>query len=268
MVTRKKTEAVTPPALIERVLKAAGDQVVLVGGQALAFWVRRYNLALPAGVATVSADMDFLARSPGDMDTVKRFARAIHGHVLVPNRRALTALVGQVVLDVSDDEYINIDVIHDLIGIEPDAVRKRAVRVEQGDTVYRVMHPLDVLHSRVANLHKILDKAERLQEKRRMQLALGIDVAREFQRAVAAEAPARALATGRSPIQHYVSMIERLAVEDAGRKVAARHGLHVADAIDPLFIPAGPFWELRWPTLKALMSTKYAAQFKAPPKTK
>jgi len=56
----KKTEAVTPREVLERLLRAAGDDLVLVGGQALAFWVHRYSLVLPADVVAVSADTDFL----------------------------------------------------------------------------------------------------------------------------------------------------------------------------------------------------------------
>lgn len=206
----RKTEAVTPPATIQRLLDAGGDDLVLVGGQALAFWVDWYGLShRQPEVPAISNDVDFLS------------------------------------------------------GVDGDTVRKRAVRImpAPGHSPFMVMHPLDVLHSRLANLHKLRDKQN---DKGRMQLALAIDVGREFLRGETREAEAVETAAGRSPIQGYVSAIERLATEDAGRKVAARHGLHVADAIDPHLIPPGPFWTKRWPALQKLMSPQYRGTIQVP----
>jgi len=97
-----------------------------------------------------------------------------------------------------------------------------------------------------------------------MQLALAIDVGRAFLLREAQELQDTETAIGRSPMQEYVSAIEKMAVDDAGRKVAARHGLHVADAIDPHLIPPGPFWTKRWPALKELMSPQYSGTIRPP----
>lgn len=256
----KKTEAVTPREMLERLLHAAGDDLVLVGGQALAFWVHRYGLVLPGDVVAVSADTDFLAPSAADRAAVLRMAAALQGKTQFPSRRALTALVGQAVLDINDDEFINVDVVFRVIGLTQEAVRKRAVRAELGATSFVVMHPLDVLRSRLANLHQLLEKQN---AKGGMQLALAIDVARQFLREEASGMP-RQSAAARNPLQPFVSEIERLALDDSGRKVARRFGLHVADAIDPSLIPAGPFWQRKWPELSPLMSPLYAARFSPP----
>lgn len=255
----KKTEAVTPRKVLESLLRAAGDDLVLVGGQALAFWVHRYDLVLPADVVAVSADTDFLAPSAADRAAVLRMAAALQGKTQFPNRRALTALVGQAYLDINDDEFINVDVVFRVVGLTQEAIRKRAVRVEVDDTNFSVMHPLDVLRSRAANLYQLVEKQN---PKGVMQLALAIDVARQFlrdqARGLAQRTPAR------SPLQPFVSEVERLALDDAGRKVAKRFGLHVADAIDASLIPAGPFWQRKWPQLSLLMSRQYAALFSPP----
>lgn len=261
MVRKAKTEAVTPPEVITDLLNAAGPKAVLIGGQALGVWVYYYGLGLPAGLMAISNDSDFLAASAADRALVSKFARALNGHEIFPNKRALTALVGQAVLDISDDEIINVDVLFSVFGLDATAVRKRAVEMDTGTAVFKVMHPLDVLRSRLANLYKIKDKQN---EKGEMQLRMAIDVAREHLREQAKNSTASHLGSGRSPLQPLVSEIERMAVEDAGRKVAKRHGIHVADAVDPSLIPAGPFWEKKWPTLRTLMSAAYADGYADP----
>lgn len=177
-----KTEAVTPPHTISRVLDVAGEELVLVGGQALAFWVQRFDLVQSTrDTPAITNDMDFLSPSSTGRAAVRRLAGAIRGKVLYPNKRALTALIGQAYLEISDEEYVNIDVLWKLIGPASARVRERAILVrQQGEhPPFLVMHPLDVLHSRMINLHKLPEKQN---DKGHMQLALAIDVARAFLR--------------------------------------------------------------------------------------
>ena len=258
-MVKRRAEAVTPPEVVRVLLSnAKGD--ILVGGQALAYWVARYELAIPTEFAAISADVDFLTASPAEWESVHRYARALNGQAYFPDKRAMTSLVGQAFLDISEQEYLNVDVLWSLVGLDAVKVAQRAATVTMGDARFKVLHQLDLLASRLVNLYKLRDKQN---AKGEMQLRLAIDVTREFLRQEAATF-AETLESGRSPIQSLVSEIERLAVEDAGRNVAARHRIHVADAIDPSLIPAGPFWTKRWPALSALMSEDYRARFKPP----
>lgn len=253
-------QARTPADVFLRLAKVAGEDI-LVGGQALALWVEHYGIAVPEGVAAISRDVDFLTTSPTDRDSVGRYADALHGKTFFPSRRAMTSLVGQAFLLLPDDEYINVDVLWSVIGLTAPQVRARAVTAERADASFRVMHELHVLRSRLANLHELKEKQD---EKGEMQLRLAIDVAREFLRAEAAKHGLEDIRTGRSPLQPLFKEITKLASDGAGQKVAQRHGVHVADALDPSLIPAGSFWERQWPRLAGLMSPAYRALFSPP----
>lgn len=264
MVTKRPSRTVdeTPLPLVKRLLGAADESEVLVGGQALSVWIVKYGLPLPSDLPVITRDTDFLTQSAAATASVEKFARAIDGKASFPRRLALTALVGQVELAVSDETYINVDVIFKVIGLDPAKVLARAVRVElPGATTFLVMHPFDLLKSRLANLHELREKQN---DKGAAQLRLAIDVARAYLQEQAARYSAAETGAGRSPVQTLVSEIEKLAIDDAGRKVAKRWGVHVADAIDPSLIPAGAFWTRKWPALRELMSAGYASGFVAP----
>ncbi len=145
----------------------------------------------------ITSDVDFLTQSPADKAAVRRLAVVIKGQTLFPNHRALTALVGQAFLELSADEYLNVDVIFKVIGLKAEDVRKRAIKVAfgQGRSPFLVMHPLDVLYSRLSNLYKLPDKQN---DKGRMQLALAIDVGRAFLRGETARTSAASNAAGRA----------------------------------------------------------------------
>jgi hypothetical protein len=248
-VTARKREAVIPHEVVDRLLVVASEKLVLVGGQALKVWMDRYGVKLPAKIPYVSRDVDFLAESAADAEAVRRLARALGGRAVFPKRRAaLTSLVGQAVKDISEDEVFNVDVLHRVFGAEDD-LRARAVELRLPQVKLRVMHPLDVLKSRLDNLSGLTEKQNELGK---AQLRASIGVARAFQReAAATENTPRAR---RPATLRYAAFIERLAVGSAGKKVAARYEIHVADAIEPDAVPSREFRDEKLPRLARLMS--------------
>ena len=244
-----KQQAVVPPDVVGKLLAAAGPGLVLVGGQSLAVWMARYGVRMPGGFEYVSKDVDFLAESAADSESVLRLARVLGGRSAFPRRRAaLTSLVGQAILDISDTEVFNVDVLHTMWGASREDVRARALSIRDGGLEYRVLHPLDVLKSRLDNLYGLPSKQTPLGK---AQLIAGIEVAQAFLRETAALEPKEAR---RPATLRYVGFIEKLATDDAGKKVAMRYGIHVADAIEPDAVRNKEFREKRLPQLVRLMS--------------
>ncbi|CAM2158996.1 Nucleotidyl transferase AbiEii toxin, Type IV TA system (plasmid) [Pararobbsia alpina] len=162
--------------LLEQALSSVAADAVLVGGQALAVWVSHYGLnasvELEPGVP-ISLDADFLGQRV-DVDSI---AKKVRGKALFPAQRAITALVGQIEVSTGESEYVNIDVIHRVVGLEPDEIRRRASSLTWGDVCFQVMHPLDVLASRVENLKQLADKQN---ADGAAQARLAVLVAREY----------------------------------------------------------------------------------------
>ena len=92
MVSRK-LEAVIPPELVRDLLQASGDEI-LIGGQALADWVRAYQVAVPEQIGAISNDVDFLAASAGNRDRVAAYARILDGKDIL-SQRARVDCVGR-----------------------------------------------------------------------------------------------------------------------------------------------------------------------------
>ncbi len=244
----QKREAIVPREIVDRLLAVAGPDVVLVGGQALKFWVERYEVRMPPKLAFVSRDVDFLAPAATAADAVNRFARVLAGRPVFPPRRgALTALVGQAVRELSSDEVFNVDVLHRVFGADK-RVHERAVTLVVGSVSFRVMHALDVLKSRLDNLYSLTEKQNDLGD---AQLRAAVAVGRAFLLDPSARSDAP-----RPPTLRYARFIEALARSDAGRKVAARRHIHVADAIEPSAIPNEQFRHENLPRLARLMSVE------------
>lgn len=254
-------EGYMPREMVQRVLESAGPDLVLVGGQALAYWMEYYGIDLDdVRVNPVTRDVDFYTRNAANTAPVHRFANAIGGTAEILGRRSITALVGTAVADL-EGRKVNVDVIHAVVGISKEAVEQNAVQVTLGSgKVIRVMHPLDVLASRNANLHKLADKQN---PEGVMQLQLAVLVVREYLRQQIGAILAN---TGLSTAERQREMLNLISdVTDIAKKTAAktngsRYGVHVADAIPADALPSGPFWDKQWQHLRALMSEGYGTK--------
>ena len=123
------------------------------------------------------------------------------------------------------------------------------------------MHPLDVLQGRLENLHGLVEKQD---EHGIAQLQLAVAMVREFLQDITSQEAERRDAGKRPVALRHLRRIESLALSDAGRKVAHRYTVHVADAIDPaLFLYIESFKAKKLPQLLRLMSSERQAQVTA-----
>jgi hypothetical protein len=143
-----------PPAELDRLLAHAGP-AILVGGQALAFWIALYSVPIDdAPAAVVTKDADFLGRR----EDAIRLSAAVGGSLEFP--KGMTILAGIVRKQVGPNEQYEVDILRTLNGLSPSEVAKHAKEITDRVTGarYLVMSPVDCLISRLENLRTILEK--------------------------------------------------------------------------------------------------------------
>jgi hypothetical protein len=231
--------------LLADVLSSISPESVLVGGQALAFWVSHYDIPLQTDVlvGAISDDADIL----GFREDVERIARKVNGSPHLMPRSAITALIGQVRIPVHDGEYVNVDVLDQLVGVSAFDARQHASVVTLRGVEFLVMHPIDVFESRIKNLGQLRDKQnpEGIEQAR-----LGVQVAARYIRELA-ESGKEGQTHARKVIEHLV----KIAKSSAGRRVAREFGVQLSAAIPAYVITSKRFHEIRWPQIAKELQT-------------
>ena len=149
-----------PPLAVEEVERVLGllaplsesAQIVLVGGQALAFWSARFSD--PAGEVdpVASKDIDF----EGSAGAARQAARLLGAEVMIPSPREPSPMTGTVAFVDAEGIDRSLDFIEAPRGLDADDVRETAVRValprsSGEDVTLWVMHPERCMESRIYN---------------------------------------------------------------------------------------------------------------------
>lgn len=220
-------EAPLDAETIDRLLSGMGTDMVLVGGQALSFWMNRYDIS--AGDALVTNDGDAL----GNLEKAHELAIQLKAKLLKPPASARTSLVGQIRIPAQGGKFGNVDVLHMLYttsGLRKSsdftaAVIKNSIEFEwKPGKFIRVMNPLDLLDSRVQNAAGLLkEKGPHVLTQARW----AIEVVKAVLTKLAADE-----VSARDRLGQEIQAVFRLSKSQAGRKLLADHGIDVLDAID------------------------------------
>lgn len=228
-------EALLTDAQIERVFANVGEDMVLIGGQALQFWMLRFDI--PAQDLTFSSTAEFL----GDVQEARAFADRLGADFRMRAASARTALVAQLRLTLRKGPFCNIDVLDQVYAISTpkkaeqftQRVKRNAITMRWSDKVcIRVMDPFDLLESRVQNAVGFSD--DRIK---------GGHVITQARRSIdVAKAALFLLASGKEEyatrVGHKIQQIVRFARSSPGRRAWHELGIDVLDAIDADLIQA------------------------------
>lgn len=221
--------------LLNKCLSAiSGTDAVIVGGQALAYWADYFEIELFVTDSGITKDLDIF----GDRTHLMQMGAALHTQAQVQNPRFISALVGTIEIPVSENLVSNIDVIHTIVGIERDDVRRHAIKVKVANYDCNVMHPMHVLESRIKNVEKIPEKRN---EQGINQVALAIKVAHQYIRQ-------RALAGDEAIALKAIEKVVSFGKISAG-KIVATYGLNLIDAIPFNSIKSENFQKIRKPQI-------------------
>ncbi len=245
MKSERQTEAPLTPEDVQMILSICSPRGLLVGGQALAFWADHLQVERPANlVSGVTADADFI----GDSVLAKDLARRLGWQIWIPALDDSTPQTGKVTHRTKSGQVKQVDFLSGVVGLTTKDLVRRAIEMEMpGIGRLRVIHPIDVLDSRIQNLHLLPEKRT---DAGVAQARLAVDVVRAF---IRQEVATRDERVG-------LKLLERVA-DIAGDIAAVR--VFLLNGVDPLnavpleaFRTTSALHKLRWPQIVAEVGEK------------
>ncbi len=214
-------------AAIERLLQYE-HKGIIVGGYALEFYANRYGVGIDTEHPTATRDLDMLGSSQDAQRLQELLSFTFDSKILVdindhgsPNTAVISIHID------GEEEPLIIDYLAFMEGLKSKEVKARAIEFElpssSGKDTYKivVMHPLDVLISRVVNIVRLPSK----QHSRALaQVDLAIDMIRAWFSKLEA-------AKQESMIQETVKEIVRFAQSKDGIAAMSKYGKNVMQAI-------------------------------------
>lgn len=230
-----------------------GEEVVLIGGQALYLWSLRYPAQLPP--------FEEAHLTSKDLDYVRKIGRNIQ--VLVDAWRATgmkkagmddpqtphEALV--YFIDVDEKEVV-VDIMDTVLGVTKAEVLSKADRIDVEGTPIWLMNPIHCLYSRIANAFgRGLSDEKYSREVIRIRAA--INICRNWLSEALNEGMANNNLKGAVRAVNY---LVRYCRTSQARKVARQTGINVADAIPIAHECWEGTWEMQQFKLKSLAPVK------------
>ncbi len=232
---------------IERILRVCGSRALLVGGQALATWAVHYGIQ-PVGELSraVTMDADFIGTSS--------IAQALQRSLGPPWKLRKATFddageqVAKVYATVPEEGIKQVDFLSGIVGLDTKDVRKRASEITLADGVtVQLLHPLDVLESRLRNLDALPSKRNAIGV---AQARLAVSVVRAF--------IGNYMDTGGDPrtVRQAVKRVEKLVLDTRLSQVALTYDIDVLAAIPVERIAYLRFHERQWPKVLARLERK------------
>lgn len=227
---------------IDQILRTCNGRALLVGGQALAFWAQHYQVTPPGVLAeSVTSDADFVGAATVARDIWKAL-QALGWKYWQPSSEDATSQTAKLSKTVEGQGIKQIDFLDAIIGLRTEGIERRAAILTLADgTRLRVLHPLDVLESRLQNLAHL---AEKRTSQGIAQANLALEIVRCYlEEALRHDSPRRLL-----------NAIERLAQTAQQSGLAAvfhDYSLDLLSVVPLDRVPVEEFRTRRWPQLKA-----------------
>jgi hypothetical protein len=245
MTSERDTEEPLSPEEVKQILSICSPQALLVGGQALAFWADYLQVARPANlVSGITADADFI----GDSALAKSLGDRLGWQTWIPTMDDATPQTGKVTRRLKNGAVKQVDFLSGVVGLTTKDLARRAIEMDVPEIgLLRVIHPIDVLDSRIQNLHLLPEKRTQAGI---AQAVLAVDVARAF---IRREIGVRGERAG-------LKLLERaaaIASDIAAVRVYLLHGIDPLAAV-PLedFRTTSALHNKRWPQIVAEIREK------------
>jgi hypothetical protein len=235
---------------VGEILRSCKGRALLVGGQALAFWAQHYDVT-PLGVlgANVTSDVDFLgdaqvARELAEDLKAKgwRFWRATADDGTTQTTKLSKRIEGQGIKQI--------DFLGSMVGLDSERVKRRAVTLHLSDGArLQVLHPLDVLDSRLRNLASLPSKRN---SQGIAQAHLAIDITRCYLEQLVREDNTRLLLKA-------IEYVVRIAQDRSLDPVFHELELNPLVSVPVEQVPFEEFRMRRWPQVLALFDEQRRA---------